>query len=228
MKRVVGLLPLVLLLGSCATTEGNVAAPTATSDGDGPDLAACERVLREQFEAGTADMEGGSPPPECAGASEEQIEDLFTEIVGDAFAESSDPEPQPTPAAPEYGEFGGAGFTWDDGVQVEVSELTEFTPSEFAAFDESPAYVRMTVTLTNGTSAPFDPSLMSLSAQSGGREFGEVFDTEAGLGGSPTTQVLPGRSAKYDAGFGVADPADVVLQVTPSFEHNPALFVTQQ
>jgi hypothetical protein len=232
MKRsaVALLATMVALLGGCASTEGEVAAPSATSEGEGPDLAACERVLREAFDQGTADMEGGTQPPECAGASDQQIEDLFTEIVGDAFAESAEstPEPEPTPTEPEYGEFGGAGFTWDDGIQVEVSKLKEFTPSEYAAFDESPAYVRMTLTVTNGSDAPFDASLVTLSAQSGGREFGEVYDSEAGLNGPPTTPVLPGRSVKFDAGFGVADPVDVVLQVTPSFDHDPALFVTQQ
>ncbi|SDU78945.1 hypothetical protein [Jiangella alkaliphila] len=101
--------------------------------------------------------------------------------------------------------------------------MEEFVPTEFAAFEEAPAYVRFTVTITNGTGQPFDPSTTFVTVSSGGAEASAVFDE--GLEGAPLTPVLPGESVSWMEGFAVTDPADLVCQVTPSFDHLGELFV---
>jgi putative VirB-like lipoprotein len=134
-------------------------------------------------------------------------------------------EPTPTPERPQYGEFGGVGFTYEDGIVVTVSVAEAFEPSEWAVSATYDTYVRFDVTLTNGTDVPFDPSGVFSTLASGGREGEAIFDTESGLEGQPMTPVLPGGSVTWTEGYGVADPADLTLQVTPSFEHDAGLFV---
>jgi hypothetical protein len=137
-----------------------------------------------------------------------------------------EPTPTPTPEQPEYGEFGGAGFTYDDGITLTITAPEAFEPSEYAfTGTDWPAYIRFDITLTNGTDAPFDPAGAYGTISSGGQEGEAVFDTDNGLNGTPTTPVLPGKSITWSEGYGVADPADLTFQVAPGFEHEAALFV---
>jgi hypothetical protein len=121
----------------------------------------------------------------------------------------------------------GKTYTWEDGIAVTVSAPEPFKRSEYAAGGEdAAAYVAFTITVVNGTSAPFDVSMFTASAQSGNTEAESVFDTENKLEGSPSTKLLAGREAKFRMGFGVSDPADIVLEIAPSFEHNSVLFTS--
>ena len=144
----------------------------------------------------------------------------------DSPAEPADtPEPEPLP---DYGNFTDLNaMTYDDGLGLQVDSLEEFTPSEFAAYDEAPAYLRFTMTITNETGAEFDPSLFTTTAQSGGREASEIFDSESGLEGAPMTTILPGGSVEFAIGYSVEDPADFVLEVSPSFDHESTIFRTE-
>lgn len=134
-------------------------------------------------------------------------------------------EPVDEPA-PDYGNFTDNNvFEWEDGLVVTVAGLEEFTPSDTAAFDDSPAYVRFTVTITNNTGAEYEPLDFWTTMQSGGAEATSVFDE--GLDGSPSTTLLDGRDVSFGVGYGVDDAADLVLEVSPSFEHDPAIFTTE-
>jgi hypothetical protein len=69
--------------------------------------------------------------------------------------------------------------------------------------------------------------MVYLTASSAGTEADQVFDTQGGLDGGPMTAVLPGQSVTFPAGFGVNDPADLLVQVAPgAFEYDDALFST--
>jgi len=94
----------------------------------------------------------------------------------------------------------------------------------YAAADEAPAYLSFGLVIVNGGAEPFDPSVSTASLQSGDTEASEVFDTENGFDGSPSTKVLPGRQTKYKIGFGVQNPKDLVLEFSPSFEHESQIF----
>ena len=82
----------------------------------------------------------------------------------------------------------------------------------------------MTVTVLNGTSATYEPALFNLSAQSGDAESEQVFDSGNGVGGSPNTKLLKGRQAKWKVAFAVKNPKDLVVEVTPDFEHDPVIY----
>jgi hypothetical protein len=63
--------------------------------------------------------------------------------------------------------------------------------------------------------------------QSGNREAESIFDSARGLNGTPSTAVLPGREVRWEEGYTVKDPADLVYQVQPSFDHEATYFVTK-
>jgi len=154
-----------------------------------------------------------------------------------AGGQSSSAAEEPTPpssgpeSAPPSEEDGpaafGETFIYEDGLSISVGPPNEFTPSETAVFDPAPSYVKMTITITNDSDASFDTSWFLSSAQSGQHEASEVFDSTQGLEGPPYTSLLSGRSVSWDVGFGVDDPEDVVLEITPSLDHEDAVFISE-
>jgi hypothetical protein len=134
------------------------------------------------------------------------------------------PTPDVTTADPNEPVAFGSTKTYSDGLQVTVSKGKSFKPGEYAASEKANAYVRYTITIVNGTGKIFDPSMFSASLQSANVEGAQVFDSENGIGGGPETKLLKGRESKFSIGFGVSDLKDVVLEVTPSFEHESVLF----
>lgn len=133
-------------------------------------------------------------------------------------------EPSATPAAnPRFGET----FRFVNGLAVMVGTPQPFTPSETAAVQQkAPAYLSFPVTVVNGSSTNYDPALFNATVQSANVEGAQVFDSAQGVNGSPSTTVLPGRESAFRVVFGVTDPADLVLEVTPSFEYDPAIFTS--
>jgi hypothetical protein len=61
----------------------------AACGGSEPDLAACEQAMRDQFAAAMAEGEEAERPVECEGVSDEKLEDIATQIIGEAFEEGS-------------------------------------------------------------------------------------------------------------------------------------------
>jgi len=116
----------------------------------------------------------------------------------------------------------GATRTYTDGLSVTVSKPVKFTPGPSAAKEPAKAYVKFTVTMVNGTAKMFDPSIASATVQSGNTEASTVYDDS--VGGSPSTKLLKGRETRYQLGFGVADPKDIVLELSPGFEYESTLF----
>lgn len=110
--------------------------------------------------------------------------------------------------------FGGT-YTYEDGLSVTVSTPKKFKPSEYAFVEDAEAYVAMTVKIVNKTGKPYDPSMFYATMQSGNEEAEQVFDSENDFNGNPDTKVLNGREVKFKIGYGVKDPKDLVLEVTP-------------
>ncbi len=140
-------------------------------------------------------------------------------------AAAAAPPVEPPAATPVDGDpvpFDGT-FAWEDGLSVTVSAPTPFTPSEYAT-TAAPAHLGFTVTITNNTGTIYEPAMFSMGGQSGSTEAEEVYDSESGLTGTPYVGLLDGRQAVFTVGFGVADPADVVLEVRPGFEYDEAYF----
>lgn len=134
-------------------------------------------------------------------------------------------------AASTTGGF-GQRITWPDGVAVTVSQPKAYRPSSSAATSQSAArYVSMTVTLTNGSDKNVEATGTALAVTANGTPADEVFDSVKGIGGSPTSTVLPGKSITYTVAFGVPTKEQTELQVDvrPSFGfgYQPAVFTGQ-
>lgn len=156
------------------------------------------------------------------------------EIVDNPPVETTVPEAEPEGDAPLPEEayepedtftatFGKTGYEYDDGLTVTVSEAKDFKPSEYAAFDPAPHYLKWTVTFTNDSDQPWRATDAIIYVSSAGTEYSEVYDD--GVAEPPSVPIMPGKSASYDVAFGVEDPNDVLMSVTPDWEeHTEVLF----
>ena len=98
-------------------------------------------------------------------------------------------------------------------MSVTVGRPTKFKTSAYAVVDKSKRYLKFTVTVVNKSNKPIDLGLTYISVQSGNEEAREVFDSISCLRGPPVTKVSKGRESEFDAGFGVADPKDLMLEI---------------
>lgn len=85
----------------------------------------------------------------------------------------------------------------------------------------------LVVTITNGSTENFDPSSVLPTMLSGGLVASYVYDDKnGGLGGTPNTTLLSGRTVSFKVGFGVADPKDIVIEVPIGFECAKPIWAT--
>jgi hypothetical protein len=134
------------------------------------------------------------------------------------------PDPEPTTAPPSELAFGQTA-TFDDGLQVSVSAPDDyaFEYADDPTMDGGlPAYLIWTVTVVNGTTAPYDPTMFLASVQSDNIEATDV----SWMLDYASTSILPGREGTFTVAFGVNNAADLVMQVTPGFEYEPVFFKT--
>jgi len=122
----------------------------------------------------------------------------------------------------------GNTFTYVNGLAVTISPPQPYTPTDTAYISEPapPAFVVFDVTIVNGTATNYEPTLFSATMQSANVESDPVFDSGGGINGSPSTVLLPGRETVFRMAFGATDPADLVLEVSPGFEYDPAVFTS--
>lgn len=130
-----------------------------------------------------------------------------------------------TPPAMDDGlEQLGSAYTWDDGLSVTVSTPAPYKPSEYAAGHEGfDTFIVLDVTVVNRTGRVWDPSMFMATVQSANQEGSQIFDSE-NLPAKPSTKLLDGREVTFKLAFGVADSSDLVVEVTPDFEHQSVLF----
>lgn len=141
------------------------------------------------------------------------------------MSSSETPSAVTTAPAPAINPSFGETYTYENGLQVTIGAPVPFTPSETAAGDEDfTKFVRFTVVLVNDTVENYDARLIT-SVQSTNIEGDEVFDSAQCLDGPPSTVVLPGREAQFDIGYGVADPADIVMEVRAGFDYESVIYV---
>lgn len=133
-------------------------------------------------------------------------------------------EPTPTPETDGTAAF-GESFTYVNDLTVMMSQPVPFTPSGTAATGDESSFVSFDVTVTNDGVESYDPTLFSVSVQSGGSESDSVVDIQQSVDGfAPQTAVLPGRSVTWTAAFGVDDAADIVVEMNPGFEYDSVVF----
>lgn len=163
---------------------------------------------------------------DAAGDSYDQAaaEDLIREICAERDP-LAPPAGETQAPATEYLTFGQT-FTWEDGLAVTVTTPAAYTPSEGREVAGANAYLRLTITIKNGTSAEFDPALAIDRMQSGSTEAESIIDSPQGITGGPSITLLPGRDIVYDVAYGVEDPADLVFQFAPDWDHADAIYVS--
>jgi hypothetical protein len=141
----------------------------------------------------------------------------------DGVAEAGEPSTEDLPTVEPFGD----AFEWNNDLRITVSAPSPYTPTDSAVGGEgAPAAVRLEVTVTNGSDAEYDPAEFFATAQSGSAEAEEIYDGAGGLDGAPYTTVPPGGSITFPIGFGVTDPADLVVQISPGFDYDVALFTS--
>ena len=138
------------------------------------------------------------------------------------------PEPSEAEAPTSDGTLAfGETFNWENGVSMTITGPEFFKRDEWASGgEEFDDHVAFEILIVNGSDEPLDLALFTATAQSGNIEADPVFDTDNRMEGSPTTKVLPGREISFRYGFGVADPEDIVLEATPGWEYDSALWVS--
>jgi hypothetical protein len=210
---------LLILAAGCAVQDAEPEAdpargtntPTATNP-----LAECEAAMREQQAASS--LVNTEYPPECDtdAITQEEREALLAEIA-----------PEASVAAPSQDVLAlGATATYGDGLEITVSAPKAWEPSEYAAGHEAfDHHLVFPVRVVNGTEAPYDVPLdFYLTVQSSNAEGSEIYDEH--MPSTPQTAILPGREAEWQQAFAVADPADLVVEVTAGWERDPVFFTT--
>jgi hypothetical protein len=131
---------------------------------------------------------------------------------------------EPLPDQPE-GRFGKA-LTYPDGMRIKVSKPEQFDPPASAYADENtPYYVKFTVSITNDSDQRFDPVLTSVTVASGETEGSPIYDVSNGLSVTPTTSIPPGEVRSWVVAFGVTDVDDITAEVALNdLVHDAAMF----
>ncbi|GAA3210453.1 hypothetical protein ACFQE4_28120 [Streptomyces thermocoprophilus] len=134
--------------------------------------------------------------------------------AGDNAADSDD-------AAGSQDDAGGDSFTvaldktatWNNGVKARLGGFSRGTSGEWAA-PSGTAYLAFSVTVENGSKNALDLNMISLSCPDGGEE---IFDSEAGFGGTPDKHLLPGKSQTWKQACAFPKTAkDVQIEITPA------------
>lgn len=83
---------------------------------------------------------------------------------------------------------------WNDGLEARLSDFSRGTSGEYAG-PSGEDYLAFSVTMRNGSEDATDLSMVMLSCPDGAEE---VYDTDAGFGGTPDTHLLPGKSQTWE------------------------------
>ncbi|CCH87978.1 exported protein of unknown function [Modestobacter italicus] len=171
-------------------------------------------------EASATSLAPYTPGDTVASAASQAAEDQAAASQARATAEAA------ASSASSVGKFGQT-FTYTDGLEVAVAPPEDFQPSDSAAGNTpGKAAVTLSITITNGTSANYDPAIFSASVQSGTSPEEQIYDSANGIAGAPSTTLLPGRSVTFEVAFTATDPGDLVVEVTPGFEYNSSIFTS--
>ncbi|MER7969118.1 hypothetical protein ABTX35_08980 [Streptomyces sp. NPDC096080] len=138
-------------------------------------------------------------------------------------AAAEEPGPEPTETGPQI--FGLSDtVTYETGVEVSLSKFTRATSSDYASPENTP-YMKFTVKVKNGGSNTVDTTalMVNCSYSEDGQSSDSVFDD--GLDGSPSTQLLAGRSLSVSWGCALPKGEDVLqVEVAPDLESETAIF----
>ena len=152
----------------------------------------------------------------------------LTSTVGVLSAPGTSESATAAPDVPSVAKV-GQSFVYPDKLSVSVTSLRRFVISSTAAGGKpGEVGVVVAVTITNGSTTPFDASLTAVHLASGvdGDQADTVFDAAINLMGGFDGKVAPGRKGTARYGFAVpkAGLGDLQIEVKPGFARDSTLF----
>lgn len=148
-------------------------------------------------------------------------------VVPDQTAPVPDqPAPAPAPApgtgtSPQVSAFGQT-HRFDNGVEMTISKPQQYSPSRYASVHEGHA-IAVDITIKNGSVMPLSVSGASITASAGQQEGTRIFDGSK-MTSPPSTQVLPGKTVRFPAAFGVQSLDDVAVQASPGYDYSAQIW----
>lgn len=145
--------------------------------------------------------------------------------VAQPVEETTEPTEEPPAVNPLIKQLGEV-VTYTDGVSISVSTPAPFTPTEYANGADQANQVLFTFVITNGTDKPLEPMVYP-TVSSGGVESSPIIDIGNPAGQTsfgPDTTILPGQTIQWLQAFSIADPANITIELSPSFEYENAIF----
>ncbi|MBO3089617.1 hypothetical protein [Cellulomonas dongxiuzhuiae] len=111
----------------------------------------------------------------------------------------------------------GNPHSYGDGLEVAVNPPQRYEPSDNATGVDEGVAVKMQVVVTNRTDQAFRPNTLQVRATSGGQPGVAVWDPDQGIAlTGPDVSIPSGSTFTFFLAFAVADPGDLVLEVTPA------------
>lgn len=160
-------------------------------------------------------IESGTPP-----ASTERSSTTELDQATDGSPPAVD-DPTTTTTEADIAQIGPDDwFTWDDGVEAQVTSIEQFTPE----YDSTPGPdVVATVTIRNGTDATIDAMMSTANLYAGpnGAQAEEEYSFYGFEGSIP-----PGQTATAKWAWTVPQEhlGQLRVEFSPSYEHDPAFF----
>ncbi|NEW74996.1 hypothetical protein [Streptomyces rhizosphaericus] len=142
----------------------------------------------------------------CSSDSGDTAKRIVESAEPSATGDSADPSTPDVPTG-EPDDSPGDGMialalddtaSYEDGVEISLSDFKRGISSEWAAPGDTP-YVQFSITVENTGNDTADLSGITLDCQREDSTGEEIFDTDKGLDGIPTTHVLPGRTVTTPA-----------------------------
>lgn len=175
---------------------------------------------------GTDATKETSGEPAAVSSSAPTAGDSPYDTTPPAVEETTAP-PEPEPSIAKVG--AKQWFTYEDKLQVQVTKMTRFKISAYAAGGKpGDVGVAVTVTIKNSTGSTFDASLaqVNLAVGPNGDEAESVYDSEQNLSGGFTGSIPAGRSKTAKFGFAVpkGQQSKLIAEVTPSYDYVGTFF----
>jgi hypothetical protein len=187
----------VLSLTACGQTGGAPQGSASSSDG----AAASSALAQAQAAQSSASAAQSSAEASASSASASAAEDT----------------------APLQAKF-GQPVQYRNNVVLALNGPMPYRPSSSASTGGAKAFALFTVTITNGSASPIDPSGFRATAISANTEAQQVFDSANGITLPTVSALLPGKSLTFKVVFGVADPNDLTVNAQPGFQYREAIY----
>ncbi|MGW1504196.1 hypothetical protein ACWCQW_37745 [Streptomyces mirabilis] len=116
--------------------------------------------------------------------------------------------------------------TYQNDVEITLSGFRRTVSGQYAEPENTP-YAKFTVKIKNGGSKKLDTTLLSVNCSYGtdGKSSEAIFDSDGGLDGGPSTQLLPGRSLNVPWGCELPKAQKLIqIEVAPDFDSETAIF----